>query len=333
MQRKLSLGIAFVCNPRLVFLDEPSSGMDATARQECWDFLRARREKTVILLTTHYMDEADCIGDRVMVMSAGRAKCCGSGQFLKKAFNCGYVIRCLLPEGDDNDMAKDSIVKKIEGFLGGRVSGKTGTGQELNVTVKMEEAGTFGAMFPELDNLVQQGKLKEWSIAVCSLEEVFLRVASGWTADGSGNEEEKGRVVLPQTKRGEVKNHLQIRSMFRRRAHYMKRSWLYLMCQTLAPAAYVILIFVFFGLLIENFLSSGDLQLSMAPYNPDLKLENAAFSEEIPVLASPIGDPNKMPLNERANWEIGTLESHGLGVGKVQAVSVRGEKYTLKMLS
>ena len=69
--------LRFVCNPRLVFLDEPSSGMDATARQECWDFLRARREKTVILLTTHYMDEADCLGDRVMVMSAGRAKCCG----------------------------------------------------------------------------------------------------------------------------------------------------------------------------------------------------------------------------------------------------------------
>ena len=41
------MGIAFVCNPRLVFLDEPSSGMDATARQECWDFLRSRREKTV----------------------------------------------------------------------------------------------------------------------------------------------------------------------------------------------------------------------------------------------------------------------------------------------
>ena len=157
------------------------------------------------------------------------------------------------------------IDEKIEGFLGGRVSGKTGTGQELNVTVKMEEAGTFGAMFPELDRLVQQGKLKEWSVAVCSLEEVFLRVASGWTADGSGNDEEKEQVVLPQTKRGEVKNHLQLAAMFMRRAHYMKRSWLYLFCQTMAPTAYFLLIFVFFGFLIENLLSSADLQLNSEP--------------------------------------------------------------------
>ena len=141
--------------------------------QECWDFLLARREKTVILLTTHYMDEADCLGDRVMVMSAGRAKCCGSGQFLKAAFSCGYQIRCLLPPEDYSDVAKELVVSTIERFLGGRVSGKAGSGQELNVTVRMDQAGSFATMFPELDNLVKAQKLKEWSISVCSLEEVL----------------------------------------------------------------------------------------------------------------------------------------------------------------
>merc|ERR1719353_2734081 len=187
MQRKLSLGIAFVCNPRLVFLDEPSSGMDATARQECWDFLRSRREKTIILLTTHYMDEADCLGDRVMVMSAGKANCCGSGQFLKPAFNCGYMLRCLMPEGVTSEVEKGQIVTTVEKFLGEKVSGKSGTGTELNLTIRMDQAGKFGIMFPQLDRLMKDGQLKEWSIAVCSLEEVFLRVAGGYT----GNAEEQ----------------------------------------------------------------------------------------------------------------------------------------------
>jgi ABC-type multidrug transport system ATPase subunit len=335
MQRKLSLGIAFVCNPRLVFLDEPSSGMDATARQECWDFLRARREKTVILLTTHYMDEADCLGDRVMVMSAGRAKCCGSGQFLKKAFSCGYMIRTLLPEKDHGDEAKANLVKLIESHLGGRASGVSGTGQELNVTVKMDQAGTFAAMFPELDKKVEEQMLKEWSVAVCSLEEVFLRVASGWTDDGEEHQGKKA-VALPQTKRGVVKNHLQIQSMFMRRVHYMKRSWLYLGCETLAPAAYILLIFVIIGAFIDSLLGSGDLQLSMGEYNTQLKAANADFAEVIPVLAIPVGDPfdpDNMfvprDVGDKANWDVGTLETHGLA----KTVTVRGDKYSLEMVT
>jgi hypothetical protein len=274
------------------------------------------------------MDEADCLGDRVMVMSAGRAKCCGSGQFLKTAFSCGYAIRLLLPLEDHGDAAKDSLVNIIEGFLGGRVSGKTGTGQELNVTVKMDQAGTFGKMFPELDNLVQRGKLKEWSVAVCSLEEVFLRVASGWTAEGEPEHAEAKGTTLPQTKRGVVKNSLQIQSMFMRRAHYMKRSWLYVGCETLAPALYIVLWFVIIQVFIDNIFGSGDLELSMKNYNPKLKLADPQFSEEIPVLAIPIGDPENLPVNKSANWEVGTLESHGLA----KTISVRDDKYNLKMV-
>merc|ERR1719487_1111823 len=278
MQRKLSLGIAFVCNPRLVFLDEPSSGMDATARQECWDFLRSRREKTIILLMTHYMDEADCLGDRVMVMSAGAANCCGNGQFLKSAFNCGYMLRILMPEGVTSETEKGEVLGTVEKFLGEPVSGKSGTGTELNLTIRMDQAGKFGIMFPQLDNMIKAEKLKEWSIAVCSLEEVFLRVAGGYT----GNEEEQKehkekKVKLPETKRGVVKNGLQIRALFMRRAHYMKRSWLYLILQTLEPAGYLFLFFFIITSIFASFFSSGDLQVDMEPYNQALKEANPEF--------------------------------------------------------
>jgi ABC-type multidrug transport system ATPase subunit len=318
MQRKLSLGIAFVCNPRLVFLDEPSSGMDATARQECWDFLRSRREKTIILLTTHYMDEADCLGDRVMVMSAGAAKCCGTGQFLKSAFNCGYMIRCLLFDENCDEAAKSVVVNVVERHLGGPVSGKTGTGAELNLTVRMDQAGTFAAMFPELDVMVREKKMKEWSVAVCSLEEVFLRVAGGWTGDDGGDKhEEKAAVQLPQTKRGQSKFHLQIQAMLTRRAHYMKRSWLYLLCQTAAPVMYILLIFTVIGGFIATILGSGELAVSMDTFNDGLKAADPDFAETIPVLAIPMGD----------GFKDGTLESHGLA----SSFSIDNTNYELKM--
>jgi ATP-binding cassette, subfamily A (ABC1), member 3 len=74
-KRKLSLGIALVGGSKVVFLDEPSSGMDVTARREMWDMLKKYRAGRVIILTTHYMEEADNLGDRIGIMSHGQMLC------------------------------------------------------------------------------------------------------------------------------------------------------------------------------------------------------------------------------------------------------------------
>lgn len=70
-------------NSKVVFLDEPSSGMDTTARREMWDMLKEYREGRIIILTTHYMEEADTLGDRIGIMSHGNVVCCGSPDYLK----------------------------------------------------------------------------------------------------------------------------------------------------------------------------------------------------------------------------------------------------------
>ena len=79
-------------DPDVVFLDQPSSGMDTSARREIWDLLRNRKEGRVIILTTHYMDEADILGDRIAIMSHGKVKCCGNSSFLKQVYGCGYNL-------------------------------------------------------------------------------------------------------------------------------------------------------------------------------------------------------------------------------------------------
>ena len=70
-RRKLSVAIALCAGSKLVLLDEPTAGMDLSARRALWDMLKSYRNDRVIILTTHYMDEADVLGDRVGIMAQG----------------------------------------------------------------------------------------------------------------------------------------------------------------------------------------------------------------------------------------------------------------------
>ena len=82
MKRKLSLACAFIGNPSIVFLDEPTSGMDPYSRRFIWEVIRKRAQTgKTIMLTTHFMDEADLLCDRVAIMSAGSLACVGSRYF------------------------------------------------------------------------------------------------------------------------------------------------------------------------------------------------------------------------------------------------------------
>lgn len=71
-QRRLSIAMALICEPKILFLDEPTLGLDVIARSELWDTIRALKGKMTIILTTHYMEEAEALSDRIGVMKAGR---------------------------------------------------------------------------------------------------------------------------------------------------------------------------------------------------------------------------------------------------------------------
>jgi ATP-binding cassette, subfamily A (ABC1), member 3 len=91
-KRKLSVSIALIGQSKLVLLDEPTSGMDLGARRSLWNMLRKYRRDRIIILTTHYMDEADVLGDRIGIMAHGQLKCLGSSLFLKNRFGGGYKL-------------------------------------------------------------------------------------------------------------------------------------------------------------------------------------------------------------------------------------------------
>nr|ALU63310.1 ATP-binding cassette transporter subfamily A member 1-like protein [Oryzias melastigma] len=115
MQRKLSVAIAFVGGSKIVILDEPTAGVDPFARRGIWDLLLKYKKGRTIILSTHHMDEADILGDRIAIISHGKMRCCGSSIFLKKSFGSGYYLT-LVRSGTEIMTAQRSgiILGKIE---------------------------------------------------------------------------------------------------------------------------------------------------------------------------------------------------------------------------
>ncbi|RNC47881.1 ABCA1 transporter [Trypanosoma cruzi] len=137
-KRKLSLGLAFVGQSRLVFLDEPTAGMDVGARRHIWELLRRMSSFHTILLTTHYMDEADLLGHRIGIMKNGSLQCSGSSLFLKSRLGLGYSLTiAMVPDGDFDSIhqiVEENIPNVL--FLGY-------SGFHLSYCLPMSEASNF----------------------------------------------------------------------------------------------------------------------------------------------------------------------------------------------
>ena len=82
-QRRLSIAMALISQPKILFLDEPTLGLDVLARAELWDLIRSLKGKITIILTTHYMEEAEALSDRIAIMKDGRLIACDSADALK----------------------------------------------------------------------------------------------------------------------------------------------------------------------------------------------------------------------------------------------------------
>ena len=83
-QRRLSIAMALICEPEVLFLDEPTLGLDVIARSELWHTIRSLKGRVTIILTTHYMEEAEALSDRIGIMKDGRIVAVGTAQELIK---------------------------------------------------------------------------------------------------------------------------------------------------------------------------------------------------------------------------------------------------------
>lgn len=88
-QRRLSIGMALISDPKLLFLDEPTLGLDVIARSELWDFIRSLRGSVTVILTTHYMEEVESLSNRVGIMQSGKLLTVGTPDEICNEAGCG----------------------------------------------------------------------------------------------------------------------------------------------------------------------------------------------------------------------------------------------------
>ena len=100
-QRRLSIALALIGEPEILFLDEPTLGLDVLARHDLWEVIRALKGRATVILTTHYMEEAEALSDRIGIMRDGRLLAVGTVEELKRMAGC-----------DDFESAFVAIVKE-----------------------------------------------------------------------------------------------------------------------------------------------------------------------------------------------------------------------------
>jgi ATP-binding cassette subfamily A (ABC1) protein 3 len=112
-KRKLCTALALIGNSNIIILDEPTSGMDPSSKRSLWDFLKNYQRNKIILITTHSLDEAEYLGDRIGIMSDGQLVCCGTSSYLKSKYPCGLNINLLInSEKFNEDKKKKQFLKE-----------------------------------------------------------------------------------------------------------------------------------------------------------------------------------------------------------------------------
>eukprot|EP01116_Phalansterium_solitarium_P019772 TRINITY_DN564_c0_g1_i1.p1 TRINITY_DN564_c0_g1~~TRINITY_DN564_c0_g1_i1.p1 ORF type:complete len:832 (+),score=308.60 TRINITY_DN564_c0_g1_i1:104-2599(+) len=170
MKRRLSTAIALTGNPQIVFLDEPTTGMDPVSRRQVWNLIQKAKQGRVILLTTHSMEEADVLGDHIAIMKKGRLEVFGSSLRLKNKFGAGYRIS-VLGQPDYIPMVIDFFAKNLGVTPEGGGSGFVDFGISRPLLPQLPEF--FAALEAEAKNL----RISDVQISMTTLEEVFLKIA------------------------------------------------------------------------------------------------------------------------------------------------------------
>ena len=173
-KRKLSIGIALVGGSSVIFLDEPTSGMDISSRRNLWDILKRYVGGRIIILTTHYMEEASVLGNRIGILSEGEMKCIGSPLFLIERFGKNINLNLTKEINANNNEIINFIKDQIKNV---EIDYEIFNEEILFKIPKDNKYFNGKEFFKILDNNCKKLNIKNYSISMSTLEDVFINVS------------------------------------------------------------------------------------------------------------------------------------------------------------
>eukprot|EP01116_Phalansterium_solitarium_P003056 TRINITY_DN1353_c0_g1_i1.p1 TRINITY_DN1353_c0_g1~~TRINITY_DN1353_c0_g1_i1.p1 ORF type:complete len:911 (+),score=324.01 TRINITY_DN1353_c0_g1_i1:92-2824(+) len=169
-KRRLSIAISLVGSPKLVLLDEPTTGLDPETRREIWNIVSEQKATKSIILTTHNMEEADVLCSRIGILSRGQLTCIGTPLYLKNRYGKGYHLSITAADVKREEQAQQYIMRLFpNAVLEGTFSGV------LSFQVPREDL-KLGPFFEEISAHKQANGILEWGLSQTTIEEVFLKI-------------------------------------------------------------------------------------------------------------------------------------------------------------
>ncbi|XP_069073042.1 ATP-binding cassette sub-family A member 13 [Pleurodeles waltl] len=179
MKRRLSIAISFMGNSRTVVLDEPTSGVDPCSRRSIWEILLKYKTGRTIIFTTHHLDEAEVLSDRIAILQHGQLRCCGSPCYLKERFGQGHSITLTRKHSmfDNQDPEGTiQITSLVQSFIPNAFLKEKSSTEITYMIPAMAEKAAFEQLFQALDENMQMLHLTGYGISDTTLEEIFLKL-------------------------------------------------------------------------------------------------------------------------------------------------------------
>ena len=196
-KRKLSLGIALIGDPRVLFIDEASSGMDPSTRRKTWGLIEKAASTRSVVLTSHSMEEVEALCTRVGIMVRGKFLCLGSVQHLKSKYLDGYTVDVHCESGTGDSEVQEVVATILTDTLpGSKLAERHGRFMRFDVS-SVSSVG-LGAIFRKLQELKECTSVSNYSFSQCTLEQVFIKlVTTGGVDDNSVPESSQMAPPLP----------------------------------------------------------------------------------------------------------------------------------------
>ncbi|KAI3974196.1 hypothetical protein MKX01_033447, partial [Papaver californicum] len=173
MKRRLSVAISLIGDPKVVYMDEPSTGLDPASRNNLWNVVKRAKENRAIILTTHSMEEAEVLCDRLGILVDGSLHCVGNPKDLKGRYGGSYVFTMTTSSNHDEEEV-ENLVR--------RLSPNANKIYNISGTQKFElpkEEVRIADVLAAVENAKRKFTINAWGLADTTLEDVFIKVARG----------------------------------------------------------------------------------------------------------------------------------------------------------
>ncbi|GMJ15142.1 A. THALIANA ABC2 HOMOLOG 1, ABC2 homolog 1, ATP-binding cassette A2 [Hibiscus trionum] len=186
MRRRLSVAVSLLGDPKLVILDEPTTGMDPISRRHVWDIIERAKRGRVIVLTTHSMEEADVLSDRIGIMVKGRLSCLGTSIRLKSRFGTGFIANVSFTGSNNEHSPSDGDAvgttycqKSVKQFFKNHldVEPKEENRNYLTFVIPHDREKLLAKFFKELEERGDEFGIADIQLSLATMEEVFLNIA------------------------------------------------------------------------------------------------------------------------------------------------------------